>query len=420
MSGIRSGFAISPTQLLSDIIKKRPYIAPRIHHLDVKQPDPADYLFHNGFSDLIEQLTCLETLAFAEIGPDLLAEFLYTEPSVLPITLRSLTLICHGVTWYDPYHPDHLTELGKLAHLETLILDLRSETIPKGRNRRATSNFVFPQLKYLEIGLPYKGTSSILRLLPLFPKLEHLHLRSSSPSPDFQGAISALKMPSLIKTLHLDAQPHKNWVLPAAISNLSKLETLGLHGRWQRLDDTAFASLSHAPLRNIAIGPDTDIGIAQLKNLVAGSGRIPTLQELRLDNLRGKRGEADKSRAPWRSWAYYYSLLDTLSTWTRPQWTAQFSCKSLLALHATAKAANVRLTGSCLQALEIEEDIERLERWAKDAKKRMQRRERLPAERHQRRLKRIEAARKRAAKREAYYAKKALAKQQQQQQDSPS
>ncbi|GAA5869922.1 hypothetical protein JCM3774_000529 [Rhodotorula dairenensis] len=396
--------------VLRNVVEKRPFIAPRIRHLDVTLSDPDDILFDLYFDQLVAQLSNLETLNLGEIGPGLLDALLNPAAPVLPGTLRTLILVCDSGTRQDPYHPDQLTELGRLAHLETLRLDLRSLDTPKGRLRGIASQSVFSRVKHLEIGLPYKGTSSILSLIPLFPALQSLLVTSSSPSPDLQGVLSALPNPSALQTLCLDASPQKNWTFSKSLMILTSLQVLGFRGRWQRLGDADFAHLKSLPIRRIEVLSETDIGALQLQNLITGSNRIPTLKELKLDNLQAEEGDRFRRLGPGFTWKHYQRLRAILGTWARPQWTYSFSKCLFRALQSAAKTRGVALTGTYSRALSIEADIDRLEGYLKSTQHAARLRNRLPYDRERRERKRIEAEQKRAAKRQAYYDKKALAK----------
>ncbi|GAA5986752.1 hypothetical protein JCM10908_000881 [Rhodotorula pacifica] len=319
----------SPARLARflQITDKRPGLGLHCEEVNVKlQPEELD---KRAIVALLARLPNLKTLTVDDLA-DTALSYLLTDDSALPNTLRQLTIVCSTGTLQDPYHPSRWSWLTRFGHLQSLVLDLRSPNIPTGRIKSKTV-VAWPAIESLAIGLPQKGRSSVLQLIPSFPNLKHLALHSSSTSPDFAGAFDAVQELGTLQSLKLVADPKKGWSLPSAFKQ-----------RFELGEDSDF------PL---------DPFLAAMQN-----NALPQLHTLHFDHLQGMEGSKDRGgREVWK-WEDAIRLIRRdIKTWRRAKWTEHFSHDTFKDLRNLYLRRKIDITGKITSAIEVEHELADME-----------------------------------------------------------
>ena len=227
----------------------------------------------------------LKRLALADLASEVFEHVLNgTKSGLLPMHLRELDLTCTTGDRKDPYHPTNWSILKDLKSLNHLALDLRSAETPTGRIKSKKEMPSYANITELQVGLPQKGRSSVLRLIACFPNLRRLQLSSTSPVPDVAGALSAFQNPNSLHELVLNGSPKKGWTVPDEFEQLTSLHSLKLVGKWHRLAATDIDRICDLPLRRFELSRDSELCL-QLFYEALQLERLPNLQILHFDNL---------------------------------------------------------------------------------------------------------------------------------------
>ena len=344
-----------------ELMVKRTHLGSLCEDLEVQlKPEELDVA---TLTVLLGRTPNLKKLALADLASEVFDHVLNgTKNNLLPVHLRKLDLKCSTGGRKDPYHPTNWSLLTDLTSLNELALDLRSAETPTGRIQSKKELPVWPSIAHLEVGLPQKGRSSVLQLIASFPNLARLQLSSTSPIPDFPGALAAVQNPGSLRELVLEADPKKGWTLPDELDQLTSLYTLKLVGDWHRLAPTDIDRICDLPLRRFELGPDSDLCLQSFYGALQ-LGKLPTLQELHFDNLTCRFGtEVYDEDLPWSWERQIEEIRDCMYTWHRAKWTRHFQLETFRALENVCSKRNITISGTASRASDVETELYSMQR----------------------------------------------------------
>ncbi|BGP15017.1 hypothetical protein JCM10213_002838 [Rhodosporidiobolus nylandii] len=277
--------------------------------------------------------------------------------------LERLFLVSTFHSLKDPFHPSHYTNLPffpKLAGLG-IIVERPHQTIKTSAKSFPSSPVAFPPIFQVHLNGPLGGSESAKCLLSSFSFVGNLSLVDlNSPFP-LAPLLGAIEAPEAVGSLGLESinSPY-DASIEQALLRFTELDQLTVGGTVPSSSSSFYDTLRKLPPSHLEFGEEASAATEQLKTLVAGPQKHPSLHHLILNNVAAERGSRiieDKDGT-----AFLDAAQDRLVPWPDWQladWTSDFSRSGLEDLLRTAKDSGVLVTGEALTAPEIEDEFDR-------------------------------------------------------------
>ncbi|BGP34959.1 hypothetical protein JCM10296v2_006783 [Rhodotorula toruloides] len=192
------------------------------------------------------------------------------------------------------------------------------------------------------------------------PKLTFISL--AIRDGDLSGVTQLVGSASALHTLdikHYTANDSYGALLDEAaklgtLKSFTRLTDLSLGSGCTARDAPTFKLLRRLPLQSLHFGSDTIVSSDHVLSLITGTDKLDSLQSVTLDNIYAHCN--DVQRWDWRR------DIDALYHWlkegyTKPRWTKTFSRQGCQKVIDAAESQGIILSGSSVEAIDIEDDI---------------------------------------------------------------
>lgn len=266
----------------------------------------------------------------------------------------------------DPFHPSYYSTLSYYTTLHHLSLSVLRNPL----NIRLSSKPPPPDLELdyairdLELSGPLTTSqSSVKRLLKQVGYFHSLKLRDECQNSiifEFLDAVIAVCSPPDIYTLELYAPgldlTSSDLTRAGSLCEFQHLSYLSVGGACSSAS-SFYSTLGHIALEVLAFREGAEVDLGQLTKLIKGPERMESLETIVLDTVKGKIGtRIEEEGVPYKDGVE--GEYQTYPNWEFPKWTKRFSRRGLEKLWRVAERNGVQLSGSAIDALEVEDEYE--------------------------------------------------------------
>ncbi|GAA5974718.1 hypothetical protein JCM5350_001262 [Sporobolomyces pararoseus] len=303
---------------------------------------------------------------------DLLGSFrlasLLLSPDVSTSSLPNLSTLRLTSTFSDlddPFHPSYYSNLTNYSALSKFFLRIFRDSLtirPSTEPLPDLSPFRKPFL-VISLGGPISSSHASAKcLLGSIGKPVMLELTDSSPSSRMYDLFDSFDCPEKVQYLalrqyRLQRSSTQESNLLKALSTFTSLDRLVLGESCAPLYSPFYSVLRSLPLKGLVFDSEADINLVELTKLISGRQKHLSLAEISFQNVRGKRGtkiedmdnepytgEDGEGRGPYPDWEL-------------PKWTDGFNPVTLKEFLKVAEKEGIKVSGSALEALDIDEEF---------------------------------------------------------------
>ncbi|BGP10966.1 hypothetical protein JCM10049v2_006860 [Rhodotorula toruloides] len=229
------------------------------------------------------------------------------------------------------------------------------------------------------INLDFLDGGDVRGIVPLLHRtcnLQSLTLTSFRPNEEYHALLKAAGDLGTINDLSLSGPGKKSWELTEHLRPFKHLTRLNVGRRCALLDAETVKFLRRRPLEYLRFGPGAILSANLLLDLVSGTTKHRHLKKLVLDNISARCNEfwSWENSVGQGSWCEqcdgyfcvcdegYFEYMIFASDWLDygyrvPRWTKAFSRQGCESLVAATKTGKIKLFGSAVAAVTLEDRI---------------------------------------------------------------
>ncbi|BGP03061.1 hypothetical protein RTBOTA2_005684 [Rhodotorula toruloides] len=251
------------------------------------------------------------------------------------------------------HEPVAVHALRKLTSLTSMTLALyRAAIAVEGQDETGVTTL--PKLTFISLAIRGGDFSSNVQLVASALALRTLNIKHYVANDSYGALLDAAAKLGTVTELTLSGAGSPSWKTPKQLKSFTRLADLTLGSGCTTRDALTFELLRRLPLQSLHFGSDTIVSSDHVLALITGTDKLDSLQTVTLDNIYADCDDVQQ-------WDWHRDI-DALYQWlkkgyTKPRWTKTFSRQGCQTFIDAAESEGITLSGSSVEAIDIEDDI---------------------------------------------------------------
>ncbi|GAA5962508.1 hypothetical protein JCM3765_003710 [Sporobolomyces pararoseus] len=264
----------------------------------------------------------------------------------------------------DPFHPAFYSSLVSYTELEEFSLFVWRNHQSIRLSTKPLPDIYPSRMSIFSVSLygPLSSSAtSVNALLTSFGYLGMLDLADYSPTSRMYDLLDALDCPEglvflCLKRFSTEGPPPQGSIVDR-LTKFTSLDRLVLAGSSAPVSSEFYSALRALPLEDIAFGLEADVDLEKLAKVISGPQKHASLRRISFENVIAKKGTTFEEMNYEIYTGPSGDEFGPYPDWELPRWSERFKPDTLKKFLKTAKKEGIKVDGSALEALEIEEEF---------------------------------------------------------------